>query len=36
MAKYVKDMPLKTGVNGNEDILIQDNDGVTKRIKLLQ
>ena len=33
MAKYVKDMPLKTGVNGNEDILIQDNDGVTKRIK---
>ena len=26
-------MPLKTGVNGNEDILIQDNDGVTKRIK---
>lgn len=32
MAKQIKDMPLKTGVSGNEDILIQDN-GVTKRIK---
>ena len=32
MAKQIQDMPLKTGVNGNEDILIQDN-GVTKRIK---
>lgn len=32
MAKQIQDMPLKTGVSGNEDILIQDN-GVTKRIK---
>ena len=32
MAKQIQDMPLKTGVSGNEDILIQD-DGVTKRIK---
>lgn len=32
MVKQIKDMPLKTGVSGNEDILIQDN-GVTKRIK---
>lgn len=28
----IKDMPLKTSINGNEDILIQDS-GVTKRIK---
>lgn len=32
MAKQIQDMPLKTGIDGNEDILIQDN-GVTKRIK---
>ena len=32
MTKQIQDMPLKTGVSGNEDILIQDN-GVTKRIK---
>ena len=30
--KQVKDLTLQTGVNGNEDILIQNN-GVTKRIK---
>ena len=32
MNKQIKDMPLKTGIDGNEDILIQDN-GVSKRIK---
>ena len=32
MAKQIQDMPLKTGVSGNEDILIQDS-GVTKRVK---
>ena len=35
MAKQIQDMPLKTGVSGNEDILIQDN-GVTKRIKAIE
>lgn len=30
--KQIKDLTLQTGVNGNEDILIQNN-GVTKRIK---
>ena len=32
MGKQIKDMELKTGVGGDEDILIQDN-GVTKRLK---
>ena len=31
--KQIKDFNLKTGVNGEEDLLIQDSDGVTKRIK---
>lgn len=30
--KEIKDFPLKTGVEGQEDLLIQDN-GITKRIK---
>ena len=30
--KQIKDLTLQTGVDGNEDILIQNN-GVTKRIK---
>ena len=30
--KQIKDYQLKTGISGEEDILIQDN-GVTKRIK---
>lgn len=30
--KEIKDFELKSGVNGQEDLLIQD-DGVTKRIK---
>ena len=31
--KQIKDFNLKTGVNGEENLLIQDSDGVTKRIK---
>lgn len=31
--KQIKDFNLKTGVSGEEDLLIQDSDGVTKRIK---
>lgn len=31
--KQIKDFNLKIGVNGEEDLLIQDSDGVTKRIK---
>ena len=31
--KYIKDLPLKTGASGEEDLLIQDSDGATKRIK---
>ena len=31
--KQIKDFNLKTGASGEEDLLIQDSDGVTKRIK---
>lgn len=31
--KQIKDFNLKNGVSGKEDLLIQDSDGVTKRIK---
>lgn len=31
--KQIKDFNLKNGVSGEEDLLIQDSDGVTKRIK---
>ena len=31
--KQIKNFNLKTGVSGKEDLLIQDSDGVTKRIK---
>ena len=31
--KQIKDFNLKNGVSGEEDLLIQDNDSVTKRIK---
>lgn len=32
--KQIKDFNLKSGVSGKEDLLIQDSDGVTKRIKV--
>ena len=31
--KQIKDFDLKESINGKEDLLIQDSDGVTKRIK---
>ena len=31
--KQIKDFDLKESINGEEDLLIQDSDGVTKRIK---
>ena len=31
--KQIKDFNLKTGASGEEDLLIQDSDGATKRIK---
>ena len=31
--KEINDLPLKTGVSGEEDLLIQDSDNATKRIK---
>lgn len=34
--KQIKDFNLKTDVSGEEDLLIQDSDGVTKRIKAFE
>ena len=31
-SKQIKDFTLKTSIEGNEDVLIQDN-GVTRRVK---
>ena len=31
--KQIKDFDLKESIDGEEDLLIQDSDGVTKRIK---